>query len=47
AYGPRAGLALETQEWPDAPNHADFPDPIIRPGEVYRNHVTYRFTRQG
>lgn len=45
AYGPRAGLAMETQEWPDAPNHEDFPDPVIRPGEVYRNHTIYRFTQ--
>lgn len=31
----RAGIALETQNFPDAPNHPHFPDPILRPGEVY------------
>ncbi|WP_010141858.1 aldose epimerase family protein [Oceanicola sp. S124] len=45
AYAPRAGLAMETQEWPDAPNHDSFPDPVIRPGEVYRNQTVYRFTK--
>lgn len=44
-YRPRAGLALETQEWPDAPNQPDFPDPVIRPGNVYRNRTRYGFTR--
>ena len=44
-YGPRAGLALETQEWPDAPNQLTFPDPVVRPGEVYRNRTVYRFAQ--
>ena len=44
-YGPFAGLALETQAWPDAPNRADFPDAILRPGETYRHRVSYIFAR--
>lgn len=44
-YTARAGLALETQEWPDAPNRPAFPDPVIRPGEVYRNATAYRFVQ--
>ncbi|MBR9894170.1 galactose mutarotase [bacterium] len=43
AYGPRAAIALETQEWPDAPNHPTFPYPVIRPVQIYRNRTTYRF----
>ncbi|RLQ89201.1 aldose epimerase family protein [Notoacmeibacter ruber] len=30
-YGPRSGLCLETQIWPDAPNRPDFPEAIFRP----------------
>lgn len=44
-YGPFAGLALETQCWPDAPNHPGFPDSILRPGERYRHAVSYGFER--
>lgn len=42
-YGPHAGLALETQHWPDAPNHPGFPSAILRPGETYREVTRYRF----
>lgn len=41
-YGPRAGIALETQGWPDAPNRPAFPPAILRPGEVYRETTIYR-----
>ena len=33
-YGPRAGIALETQGFPDAPNHEGFPDITLRPGRT-------------
>lgn len=35
AYVRRAGLALEAQGFPDAPNHAGFPSVVLRPGEEY------------
>ncbi|QUJ76647.1 galactose mutarotase [Sulfitobacter albidus] len=41
--GPRAGLALEAQGWPDAPNNPGFPGITILPGEVYSHEVQYRF----
>lgn len=44
-YGRFAGVALEMQGWPDAPNRPDFPDAILRPGQVYRHHAAYRFSR--
>ena len=44
-YGPYAGIALETQSWPDAPNRPDFPSAILRPGETYRHDVRYVFRR--
>ncbi len=42
-YGPHAGVALEAQHWPDAPNHPDFPDAILRPGLTDRQVTRYRF----
>lgn len=42
-YGPHAGLALETQAWPDAPNRPGFPDAILRPGQVYSQMTRYCF----
>lgn len=43
-HGPRAGLALETQAWPDAIGRAGYPDVILRPGQTYRRATDYRFT---
>lgn len=43
-YGPRAGLAIEPQRFPDAPNHAHFPSVILRPGEVSRQESAFVFT---
>ena len=45
AWAPNAGIALETQEWPDAPNQPGFPDCILWPGETYRHAVVYAFSR--
>lgn len=45
-YGPFAGIALETQAWPDAPNRPEFPSAILRSGETYRHRVRYVF-REG
>ena len=42
-YGPRAGLCLETQQFPDSPNHAAFPSTILRPGETYRSQTVWAF----
>ncbi len=44
-YGPFAGFCLETQIWPDAVNHANFPEAILRPGETLRQETDYVFTR--
>ena len=43
-YQRRHGFCLETQHFPDAPNHAHFPSTILRPGEVYRTSTIYRFS---
>ncbi len=34
-YVKHGGVALETQAFPDSPNHSHFPDTILRPGEVH------------
>jgi aldose 1-epimerase len=47
AYGPRAGLALETQHFPDSPNQPGFPSTVLRPGEVHRSATVYRFGVSG
>lgn len=44
-YGPGAGLCLETEALPDAPNQAGFPSAILRPGEVYRHRMECRLIR--
>lgn len=44
-YGPFAGFCLETQVWPDAVNHADFPNAILRPGEVLVQETDYVFSK--
>lgn len=44
-YGPRSGLCLEPGNFPDAPNHPDFPSCRLAPGERYVSRVLYRFGR--
>ncbi|WP_320781927.1 aldose epimerase family protein [Streptomyces sp. CRN 30] len=41
---PGAGIALETQHFPDSPNRPDFPSTVLRPGEVYRSETVYGFS---
>ena len=40
---PGAGIALETEEYPDAPRRPDFPSVLIRPGQAYTRTTTWRF----
>ncbi len=43
-YPFRSGLCLETQHFPDSPNHAHFPTTVLRPGEEYRSTTIYKFS---
>jgi aldose 1-epimerase len=43
AYGRRSGFCLETQRYPDTPNHSDFPSCVLRPGEMYKSTTIFRF----
>ncbi len=42
-YSKRTGVALETQFYPDALHHADWPQPIVKAGENYHSETVYRF----
>jgi aldose 1-epimerase len=42
-YRHRYGLALETQHYPDSPNHPNFPSTILRPGQQYRSRTIFAF----
>jgi len=39
----RTGIALEAQNYPDAPNHANFPTAVLKPGETYKQVSIYAF----
>lgn len=39
-----AGVAMETQNFPDAPNNAHFPNSVLRPGETYKHTCVYKFS---
>jgi aldose 1-epimerase len=43
-YGHRTGLCLETQHFPDSPNHPGFPSTVLRPGQSYEQTTVYRFS---
>lgn len=45
AYGPYSGFCLETQIWPDSPNHPGFPEAILRPGETLEQVTDYVFMK--
>jgi aldose 1-epimerase len=42
-YRQSAGVALEAQAFPDAPNHAHFPSTVLRPEDTYRRVIRYQF----
>jgi len=46
-YGRHAGFALETQHFPDSPNHPDFPSTLLCPDETYTSRTVYAFSTCG
>lgn len=44
SYGPRAGICLETQHFPNSPNLPQFQNPILSPSERYFHQTEYRFS---
>ncbi|MEV3928466.1 aldose epimerase family protein [Streptomyces sp. NPDC049944] len=43
-FVPCAGIALETQHFPDAPNRPEFPGTVLRPGEEFASTTVYGFS---
>lgn len=42
-YKFRDALAMEPQDFPDAPNHPNFPSAELKPGDTYHNTIIYKF----
>ncbi len=42
AYPSRSGFCLETQHFPDSPNHPDFPSSVLKPGQTYHEVTILR-----
>ena len=42
-YRPFGGFCLETQHFPDSPNHAEFPTTILRSGDTFHTRTTFSF----
>jgi aldose 1-epimerase len=43
-YKRRYGLCLETQHFPDSPNHPDFPTTILKPGQKFHQETVFKFS---
>jgi aldose 1-epimerase len=46
-YGHRSAFCLETQHFPDSPNHPAFPSTVLKPGQRYQSTTVYRFGTGG
>ncbi|GAA4127938.1 galactose mutarotase [Flavobacterium chungbukense] len=42
-YNAQSGICFETQNFPDAPNHAHFPNAVLKKGEEYTQKTLYKF----
>jgi aldose 1-epimerase len=42
-YHAVSGICFETQNFPDAPNHENFPSPILKKDEIYHHQTIYKF----
>jgi aldose 1-epimerase len=45
-YGYRSAFCLETQHFPDSPNHKNFPSTELQPGQTLHSTSIYKFTVQ-
>ncbi len=46
AYQFRNGFCMEAQHYPDSPSQPNFPSVVLKPGEVYRNTIIFKFSVQ-
>lgn len=42
--GPRSGMCLETQHFPNSPNQSSYPSTLLKPDQVFRSFTSYRFS---
>lgn len=42
-YNDYDGVALECQNFPDAPNHPEFPSSVLNPGETFEETIRFKF----
>jgi aldose 1-epimerase len=45
-YKQRYAFCLETQHFPDSPNHPDFPTTILKPGQKYQSRTIYKMSTE-
>jgi aldose 1-epimerase len=43
-YQRRSAFCMEPQHFPDSPNHLNFPSVELKPGQIYRNTIIYKFS---
>jgi len=43
-YKPRFAFCLETEHYPDSPNHANFPSTELKPGQKFHSVTVYQFS---
>ena len=43
-YQFRNGFCLEPQHFPDSPNQPGFPTTVLKPGQIYKNTIIYKFS---
>ena len=46
SYPPQSAFCLETQHFPDSPNHKNFPSAELSPGDEYEQIATFQFTAE-
>ena len=43
-YPNHVSVCLESQKYPDSPNHPEWASPVLKPGEKYFSHAAYKFS---
>ena len=43
-YKFRSGFCLETQHFPDSPNHPEFPSTLLKPGQRHKSSTVFKFS---
>ena len=46
AYQIHTGFCMEPQHYPDSPNKPNFPSVVLRPGQIYHNTISYKFSAE-